>query len=177
MTTLDPASDHRGGSPRPDVRTNAAAPDAVDGNGGRARPGAIKLLIADDHPAVREALVELFDAIDDIHVVGTCVDGTEVTPTAELTEPDVVLMDLQMPKMSGLEATRELLSAQPQVRVVVLSGQVTPASAKEAMVLGAAGFLLKEEDPGDLPQRIRIVAAGGTAWSEAATELRAAGQA
>jgi DNA-binding NarL/FixJ family response regulator len=86
-------------------------------------------------------------------------------------------MDLQMPKMSGLEATRELLSAQPQVRVVVLSGQVTPASAKEAMILGAAGFLLKEEDPGDLPQRIRIVAAGGTAWSEAATELRATGQA
>jgi DNA-binding NarL/FixJ family response regulator len=164
MTSLDPASDHRGGSPRPDV----------DGYAGRTRPRAIKLLIADDHPAVREALVELFDAVDDIHVVGTCVDGTEVTPTAELTEPDVVLMDLQMPRMSGLEATRELLAVQPHVRVVVLSGQVTPASAEAAMVLGAAGFLLKEEDPGDLPQRIRIVVVGGTAWSEAATELRAA---
>ena len=77
-------------------------------------------------------------------------------------------MDLQMPKMSGLEATRELRAVQPSVRVVVLSGQVTPTSANEAWALGAAGFVLKEDDPGDLPQRIRVVAAGGTAWSDAA---------
>jgi len=171
--SIDPASDPRGTAPR-------GAKGARDSGGeasGRARPRMIRLLIADDHPAVRVALVELFEAIDDIHVVGACADGIEVTPTAELTEPDVVLMDLQMPRMSGLEATRELLAAQPHVRVVVLSGHVTPAWAQEAMVAGAAGFLLKEEDPGDLPERIRIVAAGGTAWSEAAAELCASGQA
>jgi CheY-like chemotaxis protein len=160
--SLDPVRDPLGAATRPSDR---------------GRPRVIRLLIADDHPAVRVALVELFDAIDDIHVVGACADGSEVTPMAELTEPDVVLMDLQMPRMSGLEATRELLAAQPSVRVVVLSGHVTPASAQEAKVVGAAGFLLKEEDPGDLPERIRIVAAGGTAWSEAAAELSVAGQA
>ena len=175
--SIDPASDPHGTAPRPDARGAERAPDTGGEASDRTRPSVIRLLIADDHPAVRVALVELFDAIDDIHVVGACADGSEVTPTAELTEPDVVLMDLQMPRMSGLEATRELLAAQPHVRVVVLSGHVTPAWAQEAMVVGAAGFLLKEEDPGDLPERIRVVAAGGTAWSEAAAELCAAGQA
>jgi DNA-binding NarL/FixJ family response regulator len=100
--------------------------------------------------------------------VGTCADGSEVAEAAARTAPDVVLMDLQMPKMSGLEATRELLASQPQVRVLVLSGDVAPESVHEAMALGVAGFLLKEDDPGDRPRRIRTVAAGGTAWSEAA---------
>ena len=77
------------------------------------------------------------------------------------------LMDLNMPRMSGLQATRELLAAQPQARVVILSGDVAAGSADEAMALGVAGFLLKEDDPCDLPERIRAVAAGGTAWSTA----------
>jgi DNA-binding NarL/FixJ family response regulator len=142
--------------------------------GGASSEGRIRVVIVDDHAVLRAGLEHLLGGEPDLEVVGTAAGGAEAVALVREVRPDVVLMDLQMPKMSGLEATRELLSAQPQVRVVVLSGQVTPASAKEAMVLGAAGFLLKEEDPGDLPQRIRIVAAGGTAWSEAATELRAA---
>ena len=136
-------------------------------------PVAIKLLIVDDHPMVRMSLVELFDDSDDICVVGTCSDGTEVTPTAARTGPDVVLMDVQMPRMSGLAATRELLAAQPWVRVVMLSGNLTTAAVTEAMAVGAAGFLLKGDEPGDLPHRVRTVAAGGTAWSDAAARLRA----
>jgi DNA-binding NarL/FixJ family response regulator len=128
----------------------------------------IKVVIVDDNAYIRSAVAELLAATDDICVVATCRDGSEVVAAAARTAPDVVLMDLQMPQMSGLEATRALLAAQPQVRVVVLSGNVAAGSASEAMALGVAGFLLKEEDPGDLPRRIRAVAAGGTAWSDAA---------
>jgi DNA-binding NarL/FixJ family response regulator len=129
---------------------------------------AIRVVVVDDNAFIRGALAELLAVTDDICVVGTCRDGSEVTATVARTAPDVVLMDLQMPRMSGLEATRELRATQPQVRVVVLSGNVAAGSAIEARALGVAGFLLKEEDPGDLPGRIRTVAAGGTAWSDAA---------
>jgi DNA-binding NarL/FixJ family response regulator len=135
---------------------------------------AIKVIIVDDHPFIRTALEDLLDAIDDIRVVGVCADGSAVASTAAQTAPDVVLMDLDMPKMSGLEATRELRTAQPQIRVVILTGACTPAAICEADALGVAGFLLKgEEDPGDLPQRIRAVATGGTAWCEAAAAMLA----
>jgi DNA-binding NarL/FixJ family response regulator len=136
--------------------------------GERRRLMMIKVLVVDDHAFIRAALVEMLEETDDIHVVGTCADGSEVAATAARTAPDVVLMDVQMPKMSGLEATRELLVAQPAVRVLVMSGDVARGSAEEALALGVAGFLLKEDHPGDLPQRIRTVAAGGSAWSEAA---------
>jgi DNA-binding NarL/FixJ family response regulator len=129
---------------------------------------AIKVLIVDDHAFIRSALVELLAMTDDISVVGTCVDGSEVAAAAARTAPDVVLMDNHMPRMSGLEATRLLRAAQPDIRVLVLSGDVAPESAREAMSLGVAGFLLKEDDPGDLPDRIRTVAGGGSAWSDAA---------
>lgn len=129
----------------------------------------IKVLIVDDHAFIRGALSDLLSTTDDIVVVGTCADGSEVVETAARTTPDVVLMDLQMPKMPGLEATRALLAVQPHIRVLVLSGDVAPGSASAAMALGVAGFLLKEEDPFDLPRRIRVVAGGGTAWSDAAT--------
>jgi DNA-binding NarL/FixJ family response regulator len=137
------------------------------------RPVALKLLVVDDHELIRNALVDLLDGTEGICVVGTCVDGSEVLPAAIRTAPDVVLMDLHMPRMSGLEATRELLAAQPHVRVLVLSGDVVPSSVREARSLGAAGFTLKEEDPGELPQLICTVAAGGSAWSDAALAILA----
>ncbi|HEY4631781.1 MAG TPA: response regulator transcription factor, partial [Blastococcus sp.] len=83
---------------------------------------AIKLLIADEHAYIQMALEGLFAGTDDITVVATCTDGDEVASTAARTEPDVVLMDLDMPRMNGLDATRKLLAAQPHVRVLVLTG-------------------------------------------------------
>src|SRR3954454_21370115 len=77
------------------------------------------------------------------------------------------------PTASGREATRELLAAQPHVGVLVLSGDVVPSSVREARSLGAAGFALKEKDPGELPQLICTVAAGGSAWSDAALAILA----
>ncbi len=135
---------------------------------------AIKVIIVDDHPLMRDALESLLAESDDIRVVGVCADGIEVASTAGRTTPDVVLMDLDMPQMSGLEAAQELRATQPQIRVVILTGACTQAAIREAEALGVEGFLLKgEEDPADLPRRIRDVAPGGTAWCEIATKLAA----
>jgi DNA-binding NarL/FixJ family response regulator len=125
----------------------------------------ITMLIADDHPLVRGALVDLFTGTGDIQVVAECADGSEVVPAALRTQPDVVLMDLVMPRMGGLQATEALLAVQPQARVVVLTGSFSPASVRQAQALGAKGYLLKDEDPAVLPEAVRTVASGGTAWS------------
>ena len=129
----------------------------------------ITVVVVDDHPFVRDALGALFDQTHDIRMVATCADGAEVLETALRAEPDVVLMDVAMPGTTGLEATRELLAARPDTRVVMLTGTVTVASVREARRLGVAGYLLKGEPPGDLPELVRAVAAGNSVWSPAAT--------
>src|SRR3712207_4827193 len=96
----------------------------------------IRVLIADDHKLIRDALTGLFEATEDIEVVGECSDGGQVAEAVERTRPDVVLMDLKMPVLDGLEATRELRVTHPEVRVVVLTGGLTPATAAEARALG-----------------------------------------
>jgi DNA-binding NarL/FixJ family response regulator len=131
----------------------------------------IRVLIVDDHQLIRQALGDLFAGTPDIEVVGECSDGSQVVGAVAETRPDVVLMDLQMPVMDGLQATRLLLETHPEVRVVVLTGGLTPATALEARALGVAGYLLKGDDPGELPDRVRTVAAGGTVWTAAATAL------
>ena len=128
----------------------------------------ITVLIADDHAYVRQGLREVFAQTDDICVVAECADGRQVVQTALLTEPDVVLMDLAMPGMTGLEAARELLATRPDMRVVMLTGTVTVASVCQAQELGVSGYLVKDHDPGDLPASIRAVAAGSSVWSLAA---------
>jgi DNA-binding NarL/FixJ family response regulator len=125
----------------------------------------IKVLLADDHAWVRSTVRDLLSASDDITVVAECADGSEVARAAADSRPDVVLTDLHMPRMGGLEAMRALLGAQPGVRVVVLTGSLCRQSAREAQALGAAGYLLKADCPDDLPAQVRTVAAGGTAWS------------
>jgi DNA-binding NarL/FixJ family response regulator len=131
----------------------------------------VRVLIADDHDFVRAALVDLLTAADGIGVVGECADGCEVAAAVERTRPDVVLMDLQMPVVDGLTATREVLAAHPEVRVVVLTGVLTPATARAARAAGVAGYLLKDGDPAALPECIRAVAAGGSAWCPSAAAL------
>jgi DNA-binding NarL/FixJ family response regulator len=126
----------------------------------------IKVLVADDHPFIRDALADLLAGTDDIRVVAACADGSEVAEAAFRTHPDVVLMDLQMPQMSGLEATAVLRATQPEVRVIVLTGSLSAAAAREALSLGVAGFLLKADDAVEqLLVQIRAVAAGETAWA------------
>jgi DNA-binding NarL/FixJ family response regulator len=127
----------------------------------------IKVLIADDHPFVRRSLTDLLAAEADICVVAECADGSEVAAAAARTRPDVVLMDLLMPRMSGLAAAKALRAAQPGVRVIVLTGSLKPSAAREARELGLAGFLLKGDDVHSLADSIRAVAAGGSVWNPA----------
>lgn len=125
----------------------------------------IRVLVADDHAFVRESLADLLATTDDLRVVAECADGDEVLDAVLRAEPDVVLMDVAMPRRSGLEAARDVLAERPATRVVVLSARVEPATVREARDLGAVGYLIKGDDPDEICRHIRTVAGGGTAWS------------
>ena len=124
----------------------------------------ITVLIAEDNDLVRESVVSLLTATGDIAVVSQCTDGDEVLQEALRTCPDVVLMDMAMRRMGGIEATRLLMASCPESRVVVFTGSFSAGRVREAHALGASGFLLKGDDPRDLVTGVRTVAAGGTAW-------------
>ncbi|XVV14791.1 response regulator [Actinoplanes sp. CA-131856] len=120
----------------------------------------IKILIADDQAMVREGFGALLGAQPDMLVVGDAADGSQaVTRTREL-RPDVVLMDVRMPVMDGLEATRQLSAAAPDVKVVILTTFDLDDYVYAALRAGASGFLLKDAPAADLIQAVRIVAAG-----------------
>jgi DNA-binding NarL/FixJ family response regulator len=124
----------------------------------------IRVLVVDDHAFIRAALIDLFATTDDIVAVGECADGAEVLPAVQATHPDVVLMDVDMPRVDGVTATRALLEIQPDARVLMLTGTISAACIREVHLLGAKGYLLKGDDPFELIEQVREVAAGGTAW-------------
>jgi DNA-binding NarL/FixJ family response regulator len=124
----------------------------------------ISVLLVDDHSFVRAQVRGLLGTADGIEVVGECADGTDVLRVAESVRPDVVLMDLQMPVMSGTTATRDLMATHPTSRVVMLTGSMSPRIVEESADAGAVGFLLKGCDPNLLINAVRTVAAGGTVW-------------
>ena len=126
----------------------------------------IRVLLADDNAFVRSSLAQLFTAGADMEVVASCADGDEVVEAARATLPDVVLLDLAMPRMDGLEAARRLLAVQPDARVVFLTANPSASTLRQARGLGAIGYLVKDLDPDDLCEAVRAVARGGTAWPE-----------
>jgi DNA-binding NarL/FixJ family response regulator len=125
----------------------------------------VRVMVTEDNDLIRDAVVGILTAAGDITVVAQCTDGDEVLEEARRTDPDVIVMDLSMKRMSGLEATRVLLSDRPDARVVILTGSLSAGNVREAHGLGARGFLLKDGDPEELVAAVRTVAAGGTAWS------------
>ncbi len=127
----------------------------------------IRVLVVDDNDFVRKSVVSVLDLIDGIEVVAECADGIDVAMTAELVQPDVVVMDLQMPMMSGIDAAWLLGTSQPAIRVLMLSGLLNPRSVAAAARAGAVGFLQKDGDAANLVRAILAVAAGGTAWPDA----------
>jgi DNA-binding NarL/FixJ family response regulator len=132
----------------------------------------IRVLLADDNSFVRNALVQLFTASGGMQVVAACADGDEVVEAAERTRPDVVLLDLTMARVGGLEAARRLLAVQPDARIVFLTATSSAAAIRDARDLGAVGYVLKDIDPEDLCRLVKRVAAGGTAWgTESETDL------
>jgi DNA-binding NarL/FixJ family response regulator len=120
----------------------------------------IRVLLVDDHQPVRAGLQSLLATVDDIQVVGEATDGDEAIGVAGDTDPEVVLMDLCMPGMSGLETTRVLLERMPEVQVVILTSCDDQQAMLEAIDAGAVGYLLKDADPQDVVRGVRAAANG-----------------
>jgi two-component system, NarL family, response regulator LiaR len=121
----------------------------------------IRVLIADDHAVVRQGLRTFLDLQEDIEVVGEAADGAEAVALAERLAPDVVLMDLVMPGVDGVEAIRRLRERAPATRAVVLSSFIDDDRLFPVVRAGAAGYLLKDVQPAELVDAIRTVHGGG----------------
>jgi DNA-binding NarL/FixJ family response regulator len=121
---------------------------------------AIRILIVDDHPVVRDGLRGLFAGDYDFDVVGEAADGAEALAVAGRTAVDVVLMDLRMPGMGGVEAIRQLRLVAPEVHVLVLTTYDTDRDVLPAIEAGATGYLLKDSARGELLQGVRAAHAG-----------------
>jgi DNA-binding NarL/FixJ family response regulator len=122
----------------------------------------IKVLLADDQELVRTGFKLLLDTEDDITVVGEAADGAQAVELARATRPDVVLMDIRMPVLDGIQATKRLTGMRglEQVRVLILTTYDTDAYVFDALQAGASGFLLKDSGPAELLHALRVVAAG-----------------
>jgi DNA-binding NarL/FixJ family response regulator len=131
----------------------------------------IRVLLADDQALVRAGFRALVDAQDDLEVVGEAADGEEAVRLAAELRPDVVLMDIRMPGVDGLEATRRIASDEDLAgtRVVILTTFDLDEYVFEAIRVGASGFLLKDTEPPELLQAVRVVAAGEALLSPAVT--------
>ncbi|WP_216209978.1 response regulator transcription factor [Amycolatopsis aidingensis] len=122
----------------------------------------IRVLLVDDHPVVREGLRGMLEAEDDLTVVGEAGSGTEAVALVGIRRPEVVLMDLRMPGMDGVDATRQLRRDAPEAKVVVLTTYETDADILRAVEAGASGYLLKDASRAELAGAIRAAARGET---------------
>lgn len=120
----------------------------------------IRVLLVDDHELIRRGMRMVFDAEADIHVVGEAASGAEAVHMADEFAPDVVLMDIRMPEMDGIEATRRIVRTTPASRVLVLTTFDLDEYAFGSLRAGASGFLLKNTPPAQLMEAIRSIAAG-----------------
>ena len=130
-------------------------------------PELLRVLIADDHPLFRAGMRALLETMPDVEVIGTASSGDEALALAEQTEPDVVLMDLQMPGLGGLEATRRILAACPHIAVLVVTMFEDDYSVFTAMRAGARGYVLKDADEEEVLRAIRAVGHGEAIFSPA----------
>ncbi|MEO9323199.1 response regulator transcription factor [Nocardioides sp. C4-1] len=128
-----------------------------------------KVLLVDDDPLVRSALRLMLGGHDDLEVVGEAVDGRDGVQQAGQLSPDVVLMDIRMPRLNGLEATRALLAAPQPPKVIVLTTFDADEHVVEALAVGADGFLLKDTPPPEIVAAIRKVADGDPMLSPSVT--------
>jgi DNA-binding NarL/FixJ family response regulator len=118
----------------------------------------ITVVVVDDHRLVRAGLEQLLALTDDIRVVGSAADGSTAVPLVAEQRPDVVLMDISMPGVDGIQATRALLAQDPAIRVLVLTSVSDHERILESLHAGAMGYLMKDAEPDELFDRIRAVA-------------------
>jgi DNA-binding NarL/FixJ family response regulator len=122
----------------------------------------IRVLIVDDHAVVRRGLEQLIESAADLELVGSASDGDEAVRLAGERTPDVVLMDLSMPVLDGIEATRRIVAARPEVHVVVLTSFDDQRRILDALGAGATGYLLKDAEPDEVLAAIRTAVEGGS---------------
>lgn len=127
----------------------------------------IRVLVADDHAVVRAGIVSLLSAEPDIEVVGEAIDGEDAVAQSLALRPDLVVMDVRMPRLTGDDATARILQTVPTVRVLVLTTYESDASILSAIEAGASGYLLKAAPAEELIAGVRSVAAGEVALSPA----------
>jgi DNA-binding NarL/FixJ family response regulator len=125
----------------------------------------IRILLADDHNVVRRGLRLLLESQPDFEVVGEAADGRQAVEQAEAATPDVVVLDVAMPNLSGIEAAQRIIAARPQTAVVVLSMHSDEGYVLRALKAGAKGYLLKDSAEGDLIDAIKTVSQGKTFFS------------
>jgi DNA-binding NarL/FixJ family response regulator len=120
----------------------------------------IRVVLADDHGVIRDGLGRLISALDDVELVGMAADGGEAVEQSRLHGPDVVLMDLDMPVVDGIEATRQILAERPETAVIVLTAFSDRPRIMGALEAGACGYLLKDVDAEEVAEGIRAAARG-----------------
>jgi DNA-binding NarL/FixJ family response regulator len=132
----------------------------------------IRVMVVDDHRIVRDGLEQLVATTDDLELAGSAADGAAAVAMVAGTRPDVVLMDLSMPVLDGIEATRAIRAAHPDVRIVVLTSFADRTRVADAVDAGADGYLLKHAEPNQILDAIRAAAAGGAPFDpQVAREL------
>jgi DNA-binding NarL/FixJ family response regulator len=131
----------------------------------------IKVLIVDDHPVVRKGLWSCLDSRPGLKVVGEATNGNEAIKQIAALEPDVVLMDISMPEMDGLEVTEKLHKDLPELKVLVLSVQSDRQTVLRIIRAGARGYVLKESSPDDLVKAIELVHAGEAFFSPSVARI------
>ena len=132
-------------------------------------PRPIRVMVVDDHPIVRDGLKNLLLAFDDLELVGEAGDGNQAVACCRKAQPDVILMDLVMPGMDGIAATRAVLGLHPQIKIIMLTSFVEDKFVQDALEAGAVGYLLKNAPINTLADAIRSVYAGQSVLSPEAT--------
>jgi DNA-binding NarL/FixJ family response regulator len=130
----------------------------------------IRVLVADDQPLVRSGFRMILDERSDLELVGEAENGARAIELADELDPDVILMDVRMPELDGVEATRRLVSAGTRARILVLTTFDLDEYVYASIRAGASGFLLKDVQPDELADAIRVVAAGNSLFGPAATQ-------
>ena len=131
----------------------------------------IQILVADDHKLIRETWAHILTLDKRFHVVGTCSNSEDAVRMSREKQPDIVLMDINMPPFSGIEATRRILEASPETRIIAVTMHSQPAYAKKMLQLGASGYVTKNSSQEEMIQGILEVSLGNTFICEEMKEL------
>ncbi|MBN1298573.1 MAG: response regulator transcription factor [Actinobacteria bacterium] len=131
----------------------------------------IKVLIADDHPLVRKGIKTYLDIYDDIEIVGEAENGAEAIAMCKISNPDIVLMDLVMPEVDGVEATRKILQSQPSIKIIILTSFIDKNLLENSLKAGAIGYVLKNISGESLIKTLRNANMGKSTLSSEASDF------